>query len=141
MKLSVAIFIFFVFSDSYAGGDFREGKITTFSTKNSLTIFTFEQTDKRKVLIKPCEIIKIKLKYGYVPWYSWLPFIESSSGHPSKTDNKKGLQHIKNAYENEKIINFGYMGSGLMPTDETCTFKSRGLLLNNDYIASYHNAV
>ena len=141
MKILVAIIIFLILSDSYAGGDYREGKITTFFTENSVTIFTFEQTDKTRVLIKPCEIIKIKLKYGYVPWYSWLPFIESSSSHPSKIDNRKGLQYIKNAYENKKIINFGYMGAGLLPIDEMCTFKSRGLLLDNDYIASFHNPV
>ncbi len=129
--------------ESYAGGDAWQGRVTSFEKHNGSYTFTMKFPTKEIRLPSNCRQITVNYKYKRVPWYSWLPFIETS--HPSYSQSKKAIQYIENKYNQNQDIYFGYMGSGLIPVENECTFKTKGLGINESEnikaILAYHNPV
>jgi hypothetical protein len=92
-------------------------------------------------LIKDCKEIKVVVNHSRVPWFSWLPFVKSE--HPTKKETLESIEYLRNASRANQTIYFGYMGYGLVPTDQKCSFKSKGLKIEKDdgklLVLSYHN--
>ncbi len=125
----------------FAGGDYVLGRVLSFSGDAGKYNLTFSQTNiNTRPLIKGCYEFKAIVKYENVPWYSWLPFIRST--HPTKDQTIIAASLLLDAFEKNQEIGFGYMGGGLMPTAEKCTFVSKGLIREFDnVILSFNNPV
>lgn len=118
----------------FAGGDYVLGRVLSFSGDAENYNLTFSQTNiNTRPLIKGCYEFKVIVKYQHVPWYSWLPFIESI--HPTKEQTIIAASLLLNAFKKNQEIGFGYMGGGLIPTAEKCTFVSKGLT------SEFHNVI
>jgi hypothetical protein len=120
------------------------GNVTGITAKEGRTIIRFMQSgNARTDLIAGCKEIEVTVQYARVPWFSWLPFI--ASGHPSKKETDEAIEYIRNANRSNQLINFGYMGYGLVPTGEKCSFKSKGLRVYRDQgkisVLSFHDQI
>lgn len=127
---------------SWAGGDYVLGKITGFSEADGVYKFRFtEMPTGRSNLMAGCPAFNVVLEYKRVPWYSWLPGVNTA--HPTKTQTQAAIDFLQNANKTEQLIRFGYMGTGLEPAGNACTFKSKGLKLeiykSEPVVVSYHN--
>jgi hypothetical protein len=138
-----ASLLLFIFAGNicFAGGEYSRGKIEHIEYKDSAWKFVFKQTTENKLMISNCDVLTVELEYQRVPWYSFLPFVES--GHPSKKQTKNALVYLEHSFREGKYINFGYIGSGLKGTETKCLFKSKGLKLGSDqegdYVVSFHS--
>ncbi len=127
---------------SFAGGDAVTGNVTDVSAKDGKTIIHFMQpSNARTELISGCKEIEVTVHYARVPWFSWMPFVATS--HPSKKETEEAIEYLKKAKLNNQQINFGYMGYGLVPTGDKCSFKSKGLRIFRDQgtisVFSFHD--
>lgn len=122
-----------------AGGDYVSGRVTQFSISADTYLFEFEQAKGEDELIKGCKTFKVHVHYEHVPWYSWLPFVDSA--HPTWENTKEALKYLRDSSRVGHLIYFGYMGSGLVHTAEQCVFDSKGLEINHGVVISYHDPV
>jgi hypothetical protein len=124
-----------------AGGDYVLVKISKFSGYDGNYSMSFKQTEiDREPLLMGCNEFKVTVEYKNVPWYSWLPFVQSS--HPTKQQTIKAASLLLDAFKTNRAISFGYMGRGLIPTGEKCSFSSKGLILEfNNVVLSFHDPV
>ncbi|NTW64677.1 MAG: hypothetical protein HGA46_11540, partial [Chlorobiaceae bacterium] len=124
-----------------AGGDAVSGRVTGFTAKEGKYIIRFLQTENAPDLISGCKEIEVSVKFARVPWFSWLPFV--ASNHPSKKETDEAIEYMRNANHSNQLINFGYMGYGLVPTEKNCSFKSKGLRIYRDQgktsVLSFHD--
>ena len=126
VRIAYLILLFIGPKFVFAGGDYVLGRVLSFSGDGGNYSLTFSQTNiNTSPMIKGCYEIKVIVKYEHVPWYSWLPFIRSS--HPTKEQTIIAASLLLDAFEKNREIGFGYMGSGLTPTAEKCAFVSKGL--------------
>lgn len=126
-------------SHAYAGGDFSQFKVLAYSEMNAVYHFSLEEKQSSRQLISGCKNFDVRVNYKRVPWYSWLPFVHTS--HPSYDDTIKALEYIKDAYDSNKDVYFGYMGNGLGRTSAACVFDSYGLKIDGVTILSYYGNV
>lgn len=122
-----------------AGGDFSQFKVLAYSEINGVFHFSLEEKQINRQLISGCKNFDVRVNYMRVPWYSWLPFVHTS--HPSYEDTIKALKNIKDAYDSNKEVYFGYMGNGLGNTSAACVFDSYGLKIDGTIILSYYSYV
>ena len=126
-----------------AGGDFVSGMVTDISGNGGKYVFRFVQTDDSPELMKGCRELMIVVEYERVPWFSWLPFV--NSGHPSRKETDESVEYLEKAKEKSQTVNFGYMGYGLVPTSVKCSFKSKGLRIIDDrgirVVFSYYDQI
>lgn len=126
-----------------AGGDYVDGHVTSFHGDDSNFTFVFVASPPDRPLVEQCVVIEVHVEYGRVPWYSWLPFI--ISGHPTKQQTMEAGKYLSAAHGSLAPIRFGYVGYGLIPTETTCSFRSRGLVLEHidadghAAVLSYHD--
>ncbi|ANE54297.1 hypothetical protein [Methylomonas sp. DH-1] len=133
IRIACLIFLFLGYNSVFAGGDYVFGRVLSFSGDAGKYNFTFSQTNiNRMPLIKACYEFKVIVNFENVPWYSWLPFIRSS--HPTKEQTVIAASLLLDAFEKSQEIGFGYMGGGLIPTLEKCTFVSKGLTSEFDNV-------
>ncbi|MBU0966323.1 MAG: hypothetical protein KKA54_08080 [Proteobacteria bacterium] len=129
-----------VTSSAFAGGDYWKYKIMAFDEAKGNATITLQAIDKKDTFSN-CNEIEIFSKYEHVPWFSWLPFVHTN--HPTPKENHQAIDFIKLHYKNDQNIYFGYMGYGLVPTENACEFKSKGLRIekinNLEIVTSYHN--
>jgi len=122
-----------------AGGDFSQFKVLAYSEINGVYHFSLEEKQNSRQLIGSCKSFDVRVNYKRVPWYSWLPFVHTS--HPSYDDTITALKYIKDAYDSNKDVYFGYMGNGLGSTSAACVFDSYGLKIDGTTILSYYGYV
>ena len=115
--------------ESFAGGSHWEGKVTSFERHDDSYSFSIKFSSNEIHLPSGCGMITVNYRYGRVPWYSWLPFIHSS--HPSKAQSEEAVDYIEEHFKMKKSIYFGYMGGGLVPLENKCVFKTKGLIKVN----------
>jgi hypothetical protein len=125
----------------FAGGDEVSGKVSSLIVKEGKYVVHFNQTENASVLITGCKEIEVTVQYARVPWFSWLPFVSSS--HPTRKETDEAIEYMRNANRNNRLIYFGYMGYGLVPTGQKCSFKSKGLRIYRDQgkvtVLSFHD--
>jgi hypothetical protein len=126
----------------FAGGDEVSGNVTGITGNGGKYIIRFIQTENdRPDLIAGCKEIEVTVQYARVPWFSWLPFI--SSYHPSKKETDEAVEYMRDAKRNNQLIYFGFMGYGLVPTGQKCSFKSKGLRIYREQgktaVLSFHD--
>jgi hypothetical protein len=123
-----------------AGGDYVSGTVSAFSRKDGIFSFTFVAA-RTLVGLEQCQSLRVSVEYGRVPWYSWLPFVDS--GHPTKAQTESAASLLQAAHRTSQPILFGYLGHGLVPSSAPCTFKSKGLAIESDrgrqFVLSYHD--
>jgi hypothetical protein len=113
----------------HAGGDYAEGLVSEFSGSEGVYRFHFAQTPGRAPLVGiDCQEFDVAVQYPPAPWYSWLPWVEAF--HPTLGETKAAAEYLKQAAENRRVVNFGYMGSGLFPGGQRCHFETHGLELS-----------
>ncbi len=127
-----------------AGGDAVAGRVGSVAQRGGVYVIRFTQTDGQPELIKDCKEIKVEVKYSRVPWFSWLPFLRSQ--HPSKKETLESIEYLKNANKANQTVYFGFMGYGLVPTSQKCSFKSKGLKIielqnGNRAVMSFHDEI
>lgn len=122
--LLVALAFLGAATTALAGGDCCPGKITAFSGSNGFYEFTFVPS-RGLVDYEKCTELRVRVEYGRVPWYSWLPFVRSS--HPTSAQTEQAASVLEKAYREESEVLFGYMGAGLVDSGEPCLFLSKGL--------------
>jgi hypothetical protein len=140
--VSVIAFIVLLPILSRAGGDYVSGIITGITEQDGKHIVHFVQTDSENhALIKDCKEIMVTVKYSRFSWFSWLPFVKSS--HPTQKETDESIEYLRKAHKDKNIIYFGYMGYGLVPGGEKCSFKSKGLKIVDDngrrVVLSFHD--
>ena len=113
-----------------AGGDFVKGRIANFVGTDGDYAFHFEQIEARPELEVGCRAFVVSVRYARVPWYSWLPFIHTH--HPTREQTIAAAAFLADASQRHALVNFGYMGSGLVPTGEKCSFRTKGLRLEKE---------
>ena len=113
-----------------AGGDYVEGLVTTFSGSEGVYSFHFAQSElARPALVGiDCREFDVSVRYPPTPWYSWLPWVQPF--YPTLKDTTIAADYLKQAADKRHPINFGYMGSGLVPSGPPCHFESHGLELS-----------
>ena len=86
-----------------------------------------------------CKRLEIHGTYSW--WHSW-------RGFPKWVNRKlhqNALAYLEAARTSQQTINFGWMGQGLVETDQECVFRSRALELytvdGKEAVISYHNHV
>lgn len=114
----------------FAGGDYVAGRVEFVEQQGGVYVIHFIQTGGQHELIKDCKEITVIVKYSRVPWFYWLPFIKSE--HPTKKETVESIEYLKNAGRANQTVYFGYMGYGLVPTGQKCSFKSKGLKIEVD---------
>ncbi len=126
----------------FAGGSYSQMRVMEFDSSGSDASFTVKFTNDIR-FNESCEIIKVRLNYSLVPWYSWVPFVRSN--HPNSEQTKKALLHIEKAFKHKREVNFGYMGNGLVSTENVCEYLSKGLSFEEYkgvvYIMSFYSPV
>jgi hypothetical protein len=141
MRALVPALLYLLSNTALAGGDFVLGKVAAFSGESGNYSFRFIQTDRNKELLSGCREFNVTVRYERVPWFSWLPFVHSS--HPSKQKTEAAASFLRGASQSGQEVYFGYMGYGLVPTGNSCSFTSRGLALEQEhgkqYVLSYHD--
>jgi hypothetical protein len=142
MKHLSALLLYFSVTPAVAGGDYVLGEIASFSGENGSYQFQFTQTDRHSYpLLEGCLQFEVAVEYQRVPWFSWLPFVQT--GHPSIKETEEAAAFLKAASTSSKAVLFGFMGYGLVPSGEHCTFTSRGLSLVQEegkkIVLSYHD--
>jgi hypothetical protein len=138
-KIALAVLLAVPAFYTNAGGDYVPGRVTAFSVSENIYSFEFEQAKDGGELVSGCKIFKVYVSYMNVPWYSWLPFIDSP--HPTRKETKEALRYLHDSFREGRSIYFGYMGSGLQNTDNRCVFNSKGLAIENGIIISYYNQI
>ncbi len=141
---SLGFLFFSVFCGlAVAGGDSVLGKVDRLAGKDGNYSFTFAQTDERSALMPGCQKLEVKVEYGGVPWYSWLPFVQTS--HPAREETDEAASYLLKAQRDGREVYFGYMGGGLRRASRPCSFISKGLLLyppdKKDHVLSFHDPV
>jgi hypothetical protein len=125
----------------FAGGYAVAGRVKSMAQQGDVYTIDFIQTGNEPELVKDCKEINITLKYSRVPWFSWIPFIKSN--HPTKRETIESIEYLKKANKDNQTIYFGYMGNGLVPTGQKCSFKSKALKIEVDdgkwLVLSYHD--
>jgi hypothetical protein len=125
MKRKFAILVCFIWPTlCFAGGDEVSGNVTGITVNEGKYIIHFIQTENAPDLFAGCKEIEVTVKYARVPWFSWLPLISSS--HPSKKETEEAIEYMRNAQRSNRFISFGYMGYGLVPAGEKCSFNRKG---------------
>lgn len=138
-RLLVALAFLGAATTALAGGAAFPGKITTFSGSNGSCEFTFVPS-REFYGYEKCTELRVRVEYGRVPWYSWLPFVRSS--HPTRAQTEQAAGVLEKAYREKSEVNFGYMGNGLVDSGEPCLFLSKGLMIDNGkYILSFNGPV
>jgi hypothetical protein len=141
MRLLAPLLLLFS-AAAFAGGDNSSGKISEFSGKDGNFSFQFVETGKIP-LVDKCPKFTVRVRYERVPWYSWLPFVETS--HPTRKETDEAGEFIRNAFQGGAEIKLGYIGSGLVPDGAKCSFASRGLVLAKEptgsVVLSFHDPV
>ena len=61
----------------------------------------------------------------------------------SREQHLAALVYLQDAFEKHRVVNFGGVGSGFEPIDarQPCVVQSRALLLVEDDVMSFHNAI
>lgn len=145
IKPAVIIFLFVSLpSMLFAGGDCSLMNVESIKKEKGVTEIEVKQIDKDNMLLmKGCPRFNFTVTYKRVPWYSRLPFMQSS--HPTEKENKESLNLMENAYKSKKVINFCYMGYGLAHTEKECSFVSYGLktlqIQGNKLVVSFYNEI
>jgi hypothetical protein len=139
MKCLCLVFLTALAFRANAGGDYVSGYVTKFSMYAREYSFEFEQAKNEGELMNGCKKFKVRVNYQHVPWYSWMPFVDSS--HPTWGNTKEALKYIDKSSNERHIIYFGYIGSGLARTAEPCIFNSKGLKISNGVVISYYDPV
>lgn len=144
MRILIVAILFVVSSAALAGGDYALGKVSNFTGEDGNYSFRFTQTDGRAELLQGCREFDVRINYGRVPWYSWLPFVHTS--HPTEEKTKEAVSFLRKANLENRAVYFGYMGYGLVPTGGgSCSFLSRGMSLEREkeksFVLSFHNSV
>jgi hypothetical protein len=57
-----------------------------------------------------------------------------NTAHPTREKTKTAAAFLKNAFRGAHEIYFGYLGEGLITSDDTCSFASRGLTIEEEKI-------
>ena len=140
MKRVTVVVALLLPSLAVAGGDYVSGKVSEFSGKDGVYAFTFV-AERTLAGLEQCQSLKVRVEYGRVPWYSWLPFVHTN--HPTKAQTDSAAFLLQSAHQTLEPILFGYLGSGLVPSTAPCTFKSKGLAVErdrgNEFVLSFHN--
>ncbi len=143
MRILSLLILSVVSTVALAGGDYVLGKVTSFSGEGGNYSFHFIQTDGGKELMSRCREFDVQVNHVRVPWYSWLPFVQTS--HPSKEKTNEAASFLLKAHQENRQVLFGYMGYGLVPSSAPCSFLSRGILLEAEkeksFVLSFHNPI
>lgn len=143
MRALVPVILCLLSSAALAGGDFTLGKVIAISGESGNYSFRFVQTDRRKELLAGCREFNVIVHYERVPWFSWLPFVHTT--HPSKQQTEDAALFLRSASQSSQEIYFGYMGYGLVRTGSSCSFSSRGLVLEQEqgkqFVLSYYDQI
>ena len=122
---------------AFAGGTHWKSNILTVDEKQKQIKLIL----KNEKPIYNCDKLNINISYERVPWFSWIPFINSA--HPTKEENKVAITHIKSNIGN--TLYFGEIGKGLVPQEKKCTYQSKGAKIleieNKQVIMFYYSQV
>jgi len=125
-----------------AGGDYAQGFVSAFQAKGGAYTFRFTQTEQQ-ALVPGCPSFAVSVLHRRVPWYTWLPFVQSS--HPTEQETAAAASFLRAAALQRRLVSFGYMGNGLVGTDSSCSFTANGLKLGKDertiYVLAFHDPV
>jgi hypothetical protein len=133
----VAVFLLAAFAcpGAVAGGNATRGLVTAFSGADGDYRFTFQHKGAR--LVMGCPALEVTVSYARVPWYSWLPGVQSR--HPGLAQTVAAAAALQSAFKDKQEIYLGTMGMGLKRSTAGCTFRSKGLELQAGAVYSYHD--
>ena len=100
---------------AFAGGDYSRGIVRFVSQSSGFDVFQFVQPANDRALIEPCK--------------NYLVAVRSS---PSASTGA-ALEYLRLASKNEIMVNFGYMGSGLIETSKKCTYLVETLEVGQEF--------
>ncbi|WNB75576.1 hypothetical protein [Methylomonas koyamae] len=149
MKLQsyfLLIFLFFVSTIVYAGGEYWAVKVEDKISNNQPQELKLELSETPRGILQGCKRVTVQIEYQRVPVWSWLPFIGSS--HPSKKETIEAVEYLNYKFSKSAQTYFGYIGGGLSKAlSPECAFKSKGLKLmkidkDNEFaVLSYYDPV
>ncbi|WP_157205578.1 hypothetical protein [Methylomonas koyamae] len=130
--------LIFCNNNAIAGGDdYSIVIVTAFSELSGVYTIGVQGRHDNQQVFGGCRQLDIKVKYQYVPWYSWLPFIQTT--HPSKEDNEEALDFVHKSFIDRREIYFTVAGNGLIETKTKCVFESKGLRQFGQFVFSYYH--
>lgn len=90
--------------------------------------------------LQNCSPLIVKTSYEGEPWYQ---FSKTWSKSTSREQYIRALNKLIVAEENHLPIQFGYVGKGLVAndSDKPCEVESRALLMLDDAIISFNEAI
>ncbi len=140
MKNLALLTLLFFSHNLFAGGPAWNASVKSVYIKKGSVTFELINKDKIFSPFQTCNPLKIIAKYEGEPWYL---FSKSWSSEITSNDFDEATQFLKQAMVEGITINFGYIGSGIIPINKRgiCTVKSKGLKLHNSSITSFYDPV
>ena len=87
--LVIATLFFFSAGNVNAGGDYSLFRIESVVGSAERALISLSVIGRQLVGIDACDSIEVELNYDRVPWFSFLPFVDSS--HPTIGDTNRSL--------------------------------------------------
>ena len=100
---------------AFAGGDYSRGIVRFVSQSNGFDVFQFVQPANDRALIEPCK--------------TYLVAVRSSP----RGSTEAALKYLRLASKNKTLVNFGYMGSGLIETSMKCTYLAETVEIGEEF--------
>lgn len=141
MKLFSPLFALLLSVPAMAGGVTWQAEVTFIQVIGEDATIKLEnkQTDIISEL-QHCSPLIVKASYEGEPWYQ---FSKTWSENTSRKQYIKALNKLIVAEENHLIIEFGYVGTGLVAddSDKPCEVESRALMIQDDAVISFNQAI
>jgi hypothetical protein len=138
-KIALAWVAAVLASIAYAGGSAAPVRIESLKitgTTYTLAVVPVERDDDP--YMGTCERFTVHGLY----WYLIGAFLKQPQ-MLSRERHLAALAYLQEAFEQQRVVKFGGMGSGFEPIDTSnpCVVQSRALLLMEDDVMSFHNAI
>ena len=100
---------------AFAGGDYSRGIVRFVSQSDGFDVFQFVQPANDSALIEPCK--------------NYLVAVRSSPN----ASTEAALKYLRIASKNKTMVNFGYLGSGLIETSKKCTYRAETIEIGHEF--------
>ncbi|WP_420592177.1 hypothetical protein [Bacterioplanoides sp.] len=126
---------------SLAGGVTWQAEVTFIQVIGEAATIKLENKQNEIISeLQNCSPLVVKAAYEGEPWYQ---FGKTWSNNTSREQYIKALNKLIVAEENHLHIQFGYVGEGLVAddSDKPCEVESRALMILDDAIISFNQAI
>ena len=138
MKFLTIVIALLFYIPAFAGGPSWRVKIEAIELLGDTAILKLRNVDDIYEPFQVCDPLVVIASYKGEPWYQWT---KTWSDHTSRDTQKVAIDYLLKAQQNDRIISFGYIGTGIVPENKRniCRVVSRALIKSGDGVVSLHD--